>query len=169
MLEGNVARISVSVQLFTVTGLEPYSTWLFPRDAPKSRPIMQSCVPAGPWSGSRPLIFALTVTAVEPDSAPRVAVMVVVPSDEAVTNPVALMVATAGAEEPQLTELVRSCVLPSVNTPVALSCAVVVTGMVRLAGEIVMEPKVAWSTVNVVVPQIAPAQALTVVWPTDTP
>ena len=52
---------------------------------------------------------------------PCVAVTLVVPAVSPVAKPPAVIVATAVLEELQVTELVRFCVLPSVNVPVAVN------------------------------------------------
>jgi hypothetical protein len=62
----------------------------------------------------------VTVSSVDPLMAPAVAVIVVWPAPTAVATPSELMLATEEAEEPQLTELVRSCMLPSLKVPVAV-------------------------------------------------
>jgi hypothetical protein len=59
-------------------------------------------------------VGCVTVTGVEPVIDPEAAVTVAVPMLAPVSRPVLPMLATAGAEELQLTELVTSCVLPSV-------------------------------------------------------
>ena len=48
--------------------------------------------------------------------------MVVVPRATAVARPLALMVATVGEDEVQVTVLVMSLVLRSPNVPVAVNC-----------------------------------------------
>jgi hypothetical protein len=72
----------------------------------------------------------LTVNEALPETPPDVAVIVAFPAATAVATPfvpaVLLMVATAVADELQFTELVRFCVLPSLNVPVATNWAVVV-------------------------------------------
>ena len=50
-----------------------------------------------------------------------VALTLLVPAANPVANPAAVIVATAVLEELQVTELVRFCVLPSVNVPVAVN------------------------------------------------
>ena len=55
----------------------------------------------------------LTASAADPVIEPELAVIVAFPIPVPVANPVVSMLATPGAEEVQLTELVRSCVLPS--------------------------------------------------------
>ena len=62
----------------------------------------------------------VTVNSVDPLTAPAVAVIVVWPAPTAVAPPSELIVATEEAEEPQLTEFVRSCMLPSLKVPVAV-------------------------------------------------
>lgn len=59
-----------------------------------------------------------------------------------VASPVLLIVATLVFDELQVTELVRSPVLPSVNVPVAMNCCVVPLGIERLLGVTLMEASV---------------------------
>jgi hypothetical protein len=47
--------------------------------------------------------------------------MLVDPMATPVARPLALIVAVAGLEDTQLAELVRVCVLPSLNVPVAVN------------------------------------------------
>jgi len=62
----------------------------------------------------------VTVSAIVFDVTPLcVALIAVVPTLFAVTRPDALTVATAELEDDQVTEVVRFCVLPSLNVPVA--------------------------------------------------
>lgn len=60
----------------------------------------------------------VTVNVVAPEIAPDVAVMVVMPAATEVASPLKptalLMVATAGVEDVQVTDFVRSCVGPAV-------------------------------------------------------
>ena len=56
---------------------------------------------------------AVMLTVVDPVIEPEAAEIVTVPTAIAVTDPVAEMVANAGAEEAQVTVFVRSFVLPS--------------------------------------------------------
>jgi len=62
-------------------------------------------------------VAAVTVSGVEPETPLKVAVMLVEPCADAVASPlepaVLLMLAVAGAEEFQLTAVVRFCVEPS--------------------------------------------------------
>lgn len=80
-----------------------------------------------------------TVRLVEPCIAPNVARTVVLPWATALARPEALMVATPVAEELQVTDAVKFCVLPLLNLPVATYCFVPVGGMVALAGVTVRE------------------------------
>jgi hypothetical protein len=57
-------------------------------------------------------VGAVTVRRVDPLIAPEVAVIVVVPAEEAVANPAELMFATLVAVEVHVTELVRFAVVP---------------------------------------------------------
>jgi hypothetical protein len=59
-------------------------------------------------------IAAVTVKLVEPLTEPDVTVIVVEPTATPVASPLLAMVAAASFEEPQVTKLVRFCVLPSV-------------------------------------------------------
>jgi hypothetical protein len=63
-----------------------------------------------------------TVTIVLPLRELYVALIVAVPAAAVLTNPEADTVATEVAEEDQVPELVRFCVLPSLYCPVATSC-----------------------------------------------
>ena len=69
---------------------------------------------------------AVTVRVVDPATEPRVAVTVVLPVLALAASPwlppALLMVATAADEELHCTVLVRSCVVSSVNIPVAVNC-----------------------------------------------
>ena len=59
------------------------------------------------------MVGALTVTEVDVETLPRVAVMVAVPAAIPLTRPAASTVALAMVEEDQVTRLVRSRLLPS--------------------------------------------------------
>jgi hypothetical protein len=71
----------------------------------------------------------VTVSTVEPEMLPKVAVIVVVPAATGVTIPlepaVLLIVATDVASELQVTDVVIFCVLLSEKVPVAVNCSVV--------------------------------------------
>ena len=111
---------------------------------------------------------AVTVKPVEPETEPRVAVMVVVPVLALVANPVELMVATPAGEGDHVAVLVRSCVLPSEKVPVAVNCWIVPREMEGLAGLTLMEVNTAAPTVKSSVPVTEPklAEMVTVPWDT---
>ena len=71
-------------------------------------------------------VAAVTVNVVLPEISPDVAVIVVRPTDAEAAKPLEpaalLMVATAGAEELQITVDVRFCVVKSAYRPVAINC-----------------------------------------------
>ena len=97
------------------------------------------------------------------------ALMVVVPAPAAFTKPrvpfALLMAATFLLEELQVTDLVRSWVLPSVKVPVAVNCWFAVLLMVGLTGVTTMAERVDAVTVKVVLVVIVPRAALIVVVP----
>src|SRR5260370_31528199 len=72
--------------------------------------------------------------------------MVALPVPAAVASPAALMVATVALSEVQATELVRFCVLVSLNVPVAENCWVVPLGIEGLAGVTAMDTREATRT-----------------------
>jgi hypothetical protein len=67
-------------------------------------------------------VAAVTVSTVEPEIAPDVALMVDVPAEAPVAKPPAVIVATAGVAELHVTLPVRFCVLLSLKVPVAVNC-----------------------------------------------
>jgi hypothetical protein len=79
------------------------------------------------------------------------------------------MVATAADADVQSTDAVTSCVLESLNVPVAANCFVVPTAMLGLAGVTVIETSVAELTVNDEVPLTDPEVAVMVAVPAPTP
>jgi hypothetical protein len=88
-------------------------------------------------------VGALTVSVVEPEIEPELAVMDVLPTAIPVANPAVLIVATPVAEEAQLTELVMFCVLPSEYVPVAVNCSVVPAAIDGFAGVTAIETRLA--------------------------
>lgn len=114
-------------------------------------------------------VVEVTVSAVDPDMLPDVAVIVVEPATAVVANPLdpaaLLMAATAAADEFQVTSVVRSCVVLSENVPVAVNCCVVLIAMLGLAGVIAMETSVAGVTVTSVDPDICPHFAVILALP----
>ena len=109
-----------------------------------------------------------TVSPVDPLIAPKSALIVLLPVATLVSRPWLLMVAAAGFEEVQTTEAVTSCVLLSLNVPVALNCFVVPTAMVEFAGVTAIEIKVAPEIVSDAVPLTDPALAVIVATPVPT-
>ena len=113
---------------------------------------------------------ALTVSVVDPWIVLCVAVMFAAPVATLAAIPwlplLLLIVATAGLSELHCTVPVMSCVLPSVNVPVAENCFVVPSGITGIAGVTAIDTRVAGLTVSVVVPLIEPNVALTLVLPT---
>jgi hypothetical protein len=73
---------------------------------------------------------------------PDAAVIVLLPAATPVASPPALTVATAGLEDLQLTWFVKFRVLRSGQTPVAVNCSVVPTGIVEPAGVTAIDVKV---------------------------
>ena len=67
-------------------------------------------------------VAGVTVRVAEPIMEPDVAVICVVPVAAVSVSPSELGDAIAVLDEAQLTWLVRFCVLPSVNVPVAVNC-----------------------------------------------
>ena len=65
-------------------------------------------------------------------------------------DPLALLIeATTGFELPQVTDVVRFCVLESLYVPTAVNCSVVPAAMLGLTGVTAIETKVAAVTVKV--------------------
>jgi hypothetical protein len=114
----------------------------------------------------------VTVSVLLPDIEPDVAVMCAVPVATLVANPwlvaTLLIVATAGESELHCTVVVMSCVLLSVNVPVAANCCVVPSGMEGIAGVTAIETRAAGVTVRVVDPLTVADVAVTDVFPTPT-
>ena len=88
--------------------------------------------------------------------------MVPLPAATLETKPWALMVAVAALEDVHVTVVVMSCVLLSLNVPVAVNCFVVPTAMLEFAGVTAIETRVAEVTVSVAVPLIPPDVAVMV-------
>jgi predicted phosphoribosyltransferase len=83
-----------------------------------------------------------------------VAVMVATPVATAVTRPVDDTDAVDEFEDDHVTELVRSWVLKSEYTPVAVSCCVASAGTLATGGDTVIATSTAGSTVMTAVPEI---------------
>src|SRR4029077_19930578 len=95
---------------------------------------------------------AVTVSTVEPVMPLNVALIDDVPVPTAVANPAALIVATEVVADAHVTWLVRTCVVLSVNVPVAANCWVNPFAMLGFAGVTAIDCSVAAVTVNTVVP-----------------
>ena len=104
-------------------------------------------------------VAAVTVSVVLPEMEPEVARIVVEPAPTAVTRPAVLIVATVPAEELHVAVLVRSCVVPSLNVPVALNCCVWPLVIEELAGVTAIDARVAAVTDIVVLPLMLPEVA----------
>src|ERR1700676_3175103 len=97
-------------------------------------------------------VAAVTVNVVLPVMLLEAAWIVVVPVPTAVAKPAALIVATVTAEELHVAVLVRFCVVPSLNVPVALNCCVPPFRTDGFAGVTAIDTRVAGVTVSVVLP-----------------
>jgi hypothetical protein len=94
-------------------------------------PVAVNCCvsPTGIEGSLGPTVIDTKVSAVTardelPPTAADVAKMVVVPAATPDASPAEFMVATFGAEELHWTDVVKSCVLLSLNVPTALNCCV---------------------------------------------
>ena len=110
-------------------------------------------------------VAAVTVRRVDALIVPDVAVRVAVPIPSLWTNPVVLIVAVPTVSLVQVTLLLRSCALPSVNVPVAVNCCVVPSAIDGFAGVTARETSAAELTVSVVDPAIDPEVAVMVALP----
>lgn len=106
-----------------------------------------------------------TVRPVEPLIVPNAAAMVVLPVATLVATPVLPIVAATGFEELQTTDAEISCVLLSLNDPVAVNCLVVPVAIVEFAGVTVSDTRLAPVTVRAAVPLMDPLAAVMVVEP----
>jgi len=112
-------------------------------------------------------VAGVTVSVVDPDRVPDVAVIVVEPAATDVASPiepvVVLILAIDDADELQTTSAVRFCVVLSENVPVATNCWDVPFAVLGLVGVTVMDASVADVTVSVVEPDTFPFVAVIVV------
>ena len=115
---------------------------------------------------------AVTVKLVLPLIEPELAVIMAEPVPTLVASPCGfttlLIVATVAVSELHCTVLVTSCVLPSVNVPVAVNCCVLPRGMLGIAGVTAIETNTAGVTFSVVELVIEPEVDVTLVLPTVT-
>ena len=107
----------------------------------------------------------VTVTFVEPETPPRVAVIVAVPAATPVIAPVEFTVAIPVLVEDQLAEALISCDVPSVKVPVAVSAFVTPEAMLGLLGVMAIAVGAAAVTDRVVDPATPPEVAVMVVDP----
>lgn len=110
-------------------------------------------------------VTELTVKAASPVWPPKAAVMFVVPAATAVATPSGPTVATGVSLDIQVASVVMTCVLESLNVPVAVNDSSVVGAMVRPVGVTEMETMVAVLTSSVVLPVTVPRVAVMVVVP----
>ncbi len=96
---------------------------------------------------------------------PTAAVIVAVPWAPAVTSPVVETVATALLEVDHAADPVSSCVEPSLNVPVSVSCAVSPEGAEGFAGVMASDTSTGDPAVNVTEFAIAPSVAVIVAVP----
>lgn len=113
-------------------------------------------------------VGAITLSVVEPLTAPEAAIMVLLPVETDVANPAALIVATVFVAEVQVTELVRFWMLPSLKVPVAVNCCAVPLTIVGSAGVTAIELSFG-VTVSLVDPFTDPEVAVIVLFPGATP
>ena len=86
--------------------------------------------------------------------------MLLLPVPAPLAKPVLLMVATEVFEEPQVTEFVRFCVLPSLYVPVAANCCVPPLAIDGFVGVTAIDDNTAAAVmVSVVEPVIEPEAA----------
>lgn len=107
----------------------------------------------------------LTLPVIEP----TLAVTVALPSAIGSTIPVELTLRISGFEVVHPTVAVRSCVLPSVNTPVAVRPEDVPRARLKFAGPTVIEVSTAALTVKLADPDTPLSEAETLVAPVATP
>ena len=106
-----------------------------------------------------------TVKLVEPLTDPNEAMIVLVPVVRLVATPWLLMVAAPGFEEAHKADAVMSCVLLSLNVPVAVNCLVLPTAMLEFGGVTAIATKLAPVTVKLALPVTDPEVAEIVACP----
>ena len=110
-----------------------------------------------------------TVSTVDPDTDPEVALITLDPTPAPVARPPEVIVAVDVVAEAQVTEAVRFCVLLSLYVPVAVNCCVWPLAIEGLAGVTAIETRVAEPTVSTVDPDTEPEVALMTLVPTPAP
>jgi hypothetical protein len=112
-------------------------------------------------------VAAVTVRVNEFEVTPlELAVIADVPTPTAVARPVVLIVATPGVPEFHVAVLVRFCVVPSVNVPVAVNWSVNPLAIEELGAVIAIDCSVAAVTVNVKEFEVMPLEEAVI---TDVP
>lgn len=114
---------------------------------------------------------AMTVKVAVPTCPSNSATMVAVPGSSPVASPIvgdtSLMVATDAGEDVHKTDVVRSCVLPSANVPIATKATPVCWGMLAADGETRIDVSGEDSTRIAESPLSEPSCAVMVAFPGD--
>ena len=113
-------------------------------------------------------VAAATVKTVDPVTNAEVALMVADPVPMLVASPTLLMLAVETVSEAHVAVELRSCVLPSLNVPVAINCCVVPKAMKGFAGVTAIDCRTAAVTLIVVLPLIVPEVAIICAEPVPT-
>lgn len=108
----------------------------------------------------------VTVSFVEALTLPAAALIVVLPAAMVVANPAALTVATAMVDDDHVTELVTSCMLPSLKVPEAENCCICPAAIEGFVGETTIDSSAAGLTVALVEPVMLAELAITFALPT---
>jgi len=104
-------------------------------------------------------VAAATVKTVDPVTVAKVALTVADPVPTPVARPVLFTLTVAIVSEAQVTVELRSCMLPSLNVPVAINCCVVPNATEGFAGVTAIDCRTAAVTLIVVLPLIVPEVA----------
>ena len=117
-------------------------------------------------------VAEVTVSVADPTTLPDVAVIVDEPAATDVANPLEpaalLMAAIVAADDFQVTDVVRFCVVLSEYVPVAVNCLDVPSAKLVLVGVTAIETSVAGVTVSVALPETLPEVAVIVDEPAAT-
>lgn len=111
---------------------------------------------------------AVTVSSVDPLTVPALAVMLAIPIPVLCASPTLLIGAVETVSDDHVAVLVISCVLPSVNVPVAVNCSLVPSAIDGVAGVTANDTSPAVLTVSVVDPLTEPEVAVIVAVPSPT-
>ena len=122
--------------------------------------VARGTLPAAGVTVTERSVAVETVRGDDAEMPPETAVMVVLPEVREVTLPLLpaalLTVATEDADEPQITELERSCVVRSEKVPVAVNCSSVPWAIVALAGVMASDTSVAEVELEAAAPLLTP-------------